>query len=187
MSSLSLARSIGSVGSILVLFAFVLADGAALFVAGLILILIAVNHLSSVSKDTQLNGNTQAAVALYAIGTAIGFLLVYRGFPSFTGSGFTGPLLSADPLGVFFARFAGTRIVGLLATWFFFVAGSFFLKRTYDSIKLTLNVGLFQTAGMVLLIGAVMLIVFGAGLIILFLGATLQTAAFLSLEESHIQ
>ncbi len=187
MSSLSLARTIGSVGSILVLFAFVLADGAALFISGLILILIAVNHLSSVTKDRELNGNTRAAVAFYAIGTVIGFLLVYRGFPSFTVSGFTGPLLSADPLAAFFARFAGMRLVGLLATWFFFVAGSFFLKRAYDSIQLRLNINLFQTAGIVLLIGAVMLILFGAGLVILFLGATLQAAAFLSLEETRAQ
>jgi len=65
-------------GSILVLFAFALSDGAPLFVASLILILIAVNHLSSVNKDRELNGNMQAAVALYAIGSIIGFLLVYR-------------------------------------------------------------------------------------------------------------
>ena len=187
MTSLSLARIIGGVGSILVLFAFVLPDGSALLVSGLILILIAVNHLSSIIKDQALNSNTQGAVVMYTLGTIIGFLFVYRGFPSFTVSGFTGPLLSADPLTAFFARFAGTRIVGLLATWFFFVVGSFYLKKAYDSIALNLKIDHFRTAGIVLLIGAVMLIVFGAGLIILFLGATLQAAAFLSIEENRVQ
>ncbi len=187
MSSLSQARTTGSVGSILVLFAFVMFDGAALFVAGFILVLIAISNLSSITEDKDLNGSTRTAVVLYAVGTLVGFLYVYRGFPSLTVSGFTGPLVGVDPLGAFFARFAGTRIVGLIATWFFFVVASFFLKKPYDSIALRFKVDLFRTAGMVLLIGAVMLIVFGAGLIILFLGATLQTAAFLSLEESQAQ
>ncbi len=133
MSSLSLARSIGGVGSILVLFSFILSDGAALFVAGLILILIAANNLASVTKGRELKGNIQAAVALYGIGTIIAFIFVYMGFPSFIGSGFTGPLTSADPLATFFARFAGTRVIGLFATWFFFVVASFYLKKTYDS------------------------------------------------------
>ncbi len=186
MSSLSLARTIGGVGSTLVLFAFVLSSGAALLVAGMILILIAGNHLSSVNKDRELSGNMQAAVALYALGTITRFLLVYRGFPSFTVSGFTGPLASADPLAAFFAMFA-TRIIGLIATWFFFVVASFYLKKAYDSIALKFNLDLFRTAGMVFLFGAVMLIIFGAGLVILFLGATLQIAAFLSLEESRVQ
>ncbi len=187
MSSLSLARSIGGVGSILVLFSFVLSDGAALFVAGLILILIATNHLASVTKSREPKGNIQAAVALYAIGTIIAFIFVYRGFPSLIGSGLTGPLTSADPLAAFFARFAGTRIIGLFATWFFFVGASFYLKKTYDSIALSLSLDLFRTTGIVLLIGSVLLIVFGAGLVVLFLAATLQIAAFLSLEEGRVQ
>ena len=187
MSSLSLARSIGGVGSILVLFSFILSDGAALFVAGLILILIAANHLASVTKGRELKGNIQAAVALYAIGTIIALIFAYREFPSFIGSGFTGPLTSADPLAAFFARFAGTRVIGLFATWFFFVVASFYLKKTYDSIALSLNLDLFRTTGIVLLIGLVLLIVFGAGLVVLFLAATLQIAAFLSLEEGSVQ
>src|SRR6266699_7124612 len=83
VSSLSLARSIGGVGSILALFSFILSDGAALFVAGLILILMAASHLASVTKGRELKGNIQAAVAVYAIGTIIALIFLVQGVPFF--------------------------------------------------------------------------------------------------------
>jgi len=165
------------------LLSFVLAEGAGLFLAGLILILVAVGQVASLTKNREKNSNMQLALVSYVIGTIIGFVFVYRGFPSFNGLGFTGPLLSTDPLATFLDRYAGIRIIGLLATWFFFVVASFFLKKGYDSIATSMNIELFRTTGIVFLIGSVLLIVFGAGLVILFLAATIQIAAWLSLSE----
>ena len=182
MSSLSRAKTIGAVGSILVLVGFVPNGGVVLTIAGFILILVAVKHVADVTKDRDLYGNMQAAVALSVVGTIIGFLVVFGGFFSFIGSGPTGSLQTGGPLESF-SSFIETVIIGLVAIWFFFVIASILLKKSYDSIALSLNVDLFHTTGKLFLIGAALIIVFGVGLIITFVAATLQIAAFLSLPD----
>jgi uncharacterized membrane protein len=179
MSSLSQAKGIGAAGSILVLLGFFSSGGIVLAISGLILILVAVKYVADVIKDRELYGNIQGAILLSVVGTIIGFLVVFRGLFSLIGSITTGSLPSGDPLASFFS----SNAAGLVATWVFFLGGAFFLKKSYDSIALGLDVDLFATTGKLFLIGAALIIVFGVGLIILLVAMTLQIAAFLSLPD----
>ncbi len=151
------------------------------FVAGLILVLIAVKFVGEIVKDRELYGNMAIAVALAIIGAVVGSLFVFSGFLSFLGSGSTAT--SSSDLFALFSDLIGRILLGLVVAWIFFLLSSVLVKRCYDSIATHLGEDLFSTTGKLFLIGAALTIVVGVGLLIIFVALALQIAAFLSLPD----
>ena len=160
--SLSQAKTLGGIGSILVFIPF-------LNIIGYILILIAINDVSKYLQDRSIFNNTLIAVALEIVGSAVGLFFLFGGVLT---SMLTGGL-SVVP-----------GVIGALAiTWIFLVAAAFFLRRSYDTIALKLGINSFRTTGLLFLIGAGLVILLGLGLIVIFVGNIFEAISFFSIPE----
>ena len=181
MASLGQAKTLGGVGSILVLLTPIPYVGAVLAIAGFIMILIAVKYVADVLGDRKIFNNMIIAVVLAIVGIVVGVIFVVSAIYSLIGLGsysYTG----ATTLPTGFVAAIASIIVGLVLIWIFYLVASIFLKRSYDSIATRLNVGMFHTTGLLYLIGAATAIIF-VGFIIVFIAQILQIVSFFSIPE----
>ena len=182
MATLGQAKTLGGVGSILVLLSFVPYAGSVLSIVGFILILIAVKYISEVLGDPKIFNNMVIAVVLVIVGLAIGGVVVFGALYSLIGLGNFGSLTpGTTPPSGFFGVLT-VIIIGLVVIWIFYLTASIFLKRSYDTIATRLNLGSFHTAGLLYLIGAAVTIIL-VGIIIVFIAEILQIVAFFSIPE----
>src|SRR5213594_3524158 len=183
MASLGQAKSLGGVGSILVLIAgFIPSAGFVVAIIGFILILIAIKYVSDVLTDRTIFNNMIIAVILAIVGFVAFFVAVVGAIYSFIGlGGFSSFTRGTAPSTDFIALLTSIIIAAAIA-WVFFLVGSIFLKRSYDTIATRLNVGTFHTTGLLYLIGAATAIIF-VGFIIVFIAEILQIVSFFSLPE----
>ncbi|MBO0887771.1 DUF996 domain-containing protein [Candidatus Bathyarchaeota archaeon] len=183
MAALGQAKTLGGVGALLALIGpFLQIPGAIIAIVGYVLILIAVKNVSEVFQDQSIFNNMLIAVVLIAVGLVSLAAIVLGSFYSFIGlGGFSFTPGSAPPASFF--QFITTIIIGVVIAWVFFLVASIFLKKSYDTIGARLNIGTFHTTGLLFLIGAALVIVFGIGLIIVFIAEILQIVAFFSIPE----
>ncbi|TMI52971.1 DUF996 domain-containing protein [Candidatus Bathyarchaeota archaeon] len=183
MASLGQAKSLGGVGSILVLIAgFIPSAGFVVAIIGFILILIAVKYVSDAFTDRTIFNNMIIAVILAILGFVAFFVAVLGAIYSFVGiGGFSSFMPGTAPSAGFIALLTSI-IIGWVIAWVFFLVGSIFLKRSYDTVAMKLNVGTFHTTGLLYLIGAALTIIF-VGLVIVFIAEILQIVAFFSIPE----
>jgi len=162
MSKLGDAKTLGGVGSILILIPVA-------NIVGYILVLIATKYVSEELGDKTIFDNMLYAVITGIIAAvAIAFIFI------------TGALLSS--LRFTFSAIGGV-IVGLGVAWIALIISSIFIRRAYDTMAAKLNVGTFRTAGLLYFIGAILTIV-GVGLIVLFVAIILQIVAFFGIPDS---
>ncbi len=162
MSKLGDAKTLGGVGSILILIPIA-------NIVGYILVLIATKYVSDELGDRTIFDNMLYAVITGIVGAAaLAFIII------------TGALFST--FAFTFSAIAGV-FVGLAVAWIALIISSIFIRRAYDTMASRLNVGMFRTAGLLYFIGAILTIV-GVGLIILFVGIILQIVAFFGIPDS---
>src|SRR5579875_2773975 len=169
MATLSQAKTLGGVGAILVLFSFVPSVGALFGIAGFIMVLVAIKYIADSLNDRKIFSNMMIAVILSIAGIVSGSLIALPTvFNAFQNGYFSGPNFTPSPnvtTGQWIAF--GTAIgVGLITAWVFFLVSAIFLRRSYNTIGSKLNVGMFGTAGLLYLIGAITSVV-GVGFVIL--------------------
>jgi len=185
MTSLSEAKVLGGIGSILVLLTAVPSVGPLFGIAGFIMILLAINNISQVVNEKPIYSNMLTAVVLaigaIAVGavTIVGAIYHVLSMGSFVGSHFVLPPHIA--LGNWFGL-AAAAFVGILAVWALLVASAVFVRRTYHSMATKLNVHMFETAGLLYLIGAATCIIL-IGFPIILIAQILLTVAFFSIPE----
>lgn len=190
MDGLRDAKYLGGVGSILMLLLPAPEVGFILYIAGLVLVAIAVKKIADAVGDSSIFNNMLISIILLivggAIGVAVGLALGLASFAQifsrvFTGDGlsteFTGPEALQLFLDIAIAIFAAIAVV-----WVFSIVSSIFLRRSYGSISRRLGAGLFATTGLLYLIGAVLAIVL-IGFVILFVAVIVQIVAFFTLPE----
>jgi len=162
MSKLGDAKTLGGIGSILILIPVV-------SIVGYILVLIATKYVSDELGDKTIFDNMLYAAITGIIGAvAIAFIFI------------TGAILST--ITFTFSAIAGV-IVGLAIAWIALIISSIFIRRAYDTMAAKLNIGTFRTAGLIYFVGAILTIVF-VGLLILFVGIILQIIAFFAIPDS---
>ena len=181
MATLGQAKMLGGVGSILLLIGLIPYTEGILGIVGLILILFAVKYISDVTRDPQIFRNMMISVVFSIIGIIAAVVTFVGAFVSFFHFGSV-PFNSNTTIPSGFFALLALIIIGVVILWVFLFVGSFFLKRSYDSIATRLNVGMFHTTGLLYVIGAGLLIL-GVGIIILFVAEILQIVAFFSLPE----
>jgi uncharacterized membrane protein len=192
MGSLSQAKAMGGVGSILVLVAgplVLVADPLVIVpfmspivsLVGFILVLVAVKYISDAVADSSIFTNMVISVIASIVGVIVAFVLVLASmlqiFPGMLVGDFTP---SADPNmgpGVFM-----TMIAGLFILWIFVIVSAIFLRKSYRTISDRLNISMFGTAALLYLIGAITVIIF-IGVFLLLIAVILQAVAFFSIEE----
>jgi uncharacterized membrane protein len=187
MALLSQAKTLGGIGSILVLLTLVPYVGVVLGIVGFILILIAVKYVSDSVGNRSIFNNMIISVILSIVGIIVGGLVVFASIFRYIGmgslSGFPwGPNSSPPPLTGDMIGFIMSIITGLLLIWIFLLISAIFLRMSYNSIAAKLNVGMFRTTGLIYLIGAALTIVL-VGLVLILVAEILQIIAFFSIPE----
>ena len=185
MSSLSEAKTLGGIGSILVLFTAVPNVGWILGITGFVMTLVAVNSISQLFNDKKIYYNLRNAVILaigaIAVGTVTVAWSIYRvlGMGSFVGSKFVlaSNVTTGDWIGL-----AVSVVLGVLAVEGFLVASAVFVRRSYKSVASKSNVKMFETAGLLYLIGAATAII-GVGFLLIFVAEILLAVSFFSIPE----
>ncbi len=160
MATLSQAKTLGAIGSILVFIPFV-------SIVGYILLIIAVKDISDDLHDGTIFNNLVIAAITGIVGALAGGFIVFGAIAAvaaFTISAF---------LGV---------ITGLLIVWIALIISAVFLKRSYDTMGEKLGVKMFKTAATLYLAGAALTIVF-VGFILLFVAQILQAVAYFSIPD----
>jgi uncharacterized membrane protein len=161
MATLSQAKTLGGVGSILIFIPFV-------SLIGYILVIIAVKDIADDLQDKAIFNNIVIAAVTGMVGALAGaFVIVF---------GAVGGILTGGLSALFGV------ITGLLVVWVFLIVSAVFLKRAYDTMGQRLGVHTFDTAATLYLAGAVLTIVF-VGFFLLFVAEILQALAFFSIPD----
>ncbi len=186
MNSLAQARTLGGIGSILILLGIVPIAGIVLFIVGFIMVLMAVRYISETVQDKTIFNNTLIAVILAIVGMIAGLAVLIAGkmFAFFRESrSLYGPSMFMEP-GMY--PFFRTLIIALVVVWVFYIGSAIFLRKSYTAIASKLNISMFDTVALLYLIGAVLAIIL-VGFIVIYVAEILQTVAFFSIVEKPQQ
>jgi uncharacterized membrane protein len=131
---------------------------------------------------------TVAAVIVVVLTSLTDFL--YTIFPDWNGdwtalSGLT-PNLSNLSLSNIVPFLTGI-IAAFIILWVSAIIAAFFIRHSLGALSTKSGVGLFSTAGLLLLIGAVLIIAFGIGLILMWISALLLAIAFFQIKPQQAQ
>jgi len=181
--SLSQAKTLGGIGSILTLLLLVpFGVGAVLVIVGWILILLAAKDISDTVKDKSIFDNAIISVVLAIAATAVFASVVSRAFLGLIGLGRPPP--TSAPFGAWSGLGAVAGIItGLSVAWILGVIASIFLWQSFKIITLKLDATLFSTAALIYIIGSILTVVL-VGFLLNFIAKILFVIAFLSLPES---
>jgi uncharacterized membrane protein len=201
MASLSQAKILGGIGSILVLLgglgSFITPYlGAALPIVGLIMTLIAVKYISEVVQDSSIFRNLIIGVAVAIVGVVVLIAFVLEAIISSYGSlaGFVSAMRSLSTITTTTAtstttmpslpggllHLVGILLAGVAILWIVLIVSAFFARRSYNMTSAKLNVGLFKTAALLYLIGAILAIII-IGFLLIFVAEILLIIAFFSI------
>ena len=81
--------------------------------------------------------------------------------------------------------FITAAIVVLLIFWVFAIIAAFLVRRSLKQLSARTNVGLFSTTGLLLLIGAVLIIAVGLGLLLLWIATLILAIAFFTMKPQE--
>ena len=190
LATLSQAKTLGGVGSILALLAIVPTVGWILACVGLIMTLIAVKYVSEVVGDRKIFNNMLIGIILAIVGVAVGAIVIvgvlfsYFGFGILSGGmGSFGsyPSTTGVPPSDFLGLLAAV-VIGLAVVWIAYMISAVFIRRSYSTIAKHVNINLFSTAALLYLIGAALVIIF-VGFILIFVAQIILIVAFFSLPD----
>ncbi len=199
-------KIIGGIGAIL-MFIGIMPVGnylSILELIGAIMILIALYGIGNYYRDSRIFRNALYGIitGIIGVGLAVAVALtvifsnisdfIYQLYPGWDGTWTSLQGMTPDTNAFTSANFDSTTlislIVGIIAVlaiiWIFAIIATFFIRRSLKQVTEKSNVGLFGTAGLLLLIGAFLTIV-GIGLILMWIAILLLAIAFFQLKSSE--
>jgi uncharacterized membrane protein len=204
--TLDSSRYLGGIGALLLFIGVIpyINTFGVLAIIGVILVLIALHGFGSYYKERRIFNNAMygvlAAIVGIVIAAVIGIAIVLPNitkfleklYPSWNGSlatitslrGMT-PVTSNISLSDL-APFIVALLVALFILWIFGIITAFFVRRSLNQISSKTSVGLFSTAGLLLLIGAVLTIII-IGLLLIWIAALLLAIAFFTMKPQPEQ
>ncbi|HXX88428.1 MAG TPA: DUF996 domain-containing protein [Candidatus Acidoferrum sp.] len=204
--TLESSRTLGGIGAILLLIGLIpFAEPylGVIALIGFILVLIALHGLGNFYKedrifDNALYGFIAAIVGVVAAVVAAIYIIFYTSivtsfldkiYPGWNGSWSSLVGLTPTTSGITFKDVApvlGAVFSVLVILWVFLIISSFFNRRSLKMLSTKTNVGLFSTAGLLLLIGAVLVIVF-IGVVLMWIAVLLMAIAFFQIKPTSEQ
>ncbi len=187
-SNLNDAKLLGGLGSILMLLLPAPYVGLALFLVGIVLVLIAIRRISTALGDDKIFNNALLSAILIIIGVAAGVAVVIltglAGIMTLVDLISRGNGAMIDPTTPEILRLVttvlGSIVAGLVVFWAFSIGSSIFLRKSLNTIGVKLQSNLFSTAGILYIVGAILAIII-IGFIIILVAIILQIIAFFSL------
>lgn len=198
------SKTLGGVGAILMFVGIipVINSYGVIELIGLILVMVALYNLASYYTERGIFNNAFYGLiagivgGVVAVGTVVLAVLtsltdfLYTIYPSWNGdwsalSGLTPDTsnLSLDAI----VPFLTGLFAALLILWIFAIIGFYFVRRSLTSLSAKSGVGLFSTAGLLMLIGAVLIIAIGIGLLLIWISMLLLAIAFFSIRPQQAQ
>jgi uncharacterized membrane protein len=180
LSSLESSKNLAGIGAILLLFSFVPFGGWVIGIIGIILLLMGIKGISGYYQDPAIYQNALSGAVLYVI--ALIASAVSLGGLSLSG------VFSAATLGGLFGIGVGIFlfIVALVVAFIFLVLAATRIRRCLTRIGQHSGVHLFETAGLLFFIGAILTIVF-VGLALIVVAWILALIAFFSIRVPYAQ
>ena len=140
--------------------------------AGIICVLIAFFRASKELGQPKIQSNIIIAIVLYIVAALLFIFLVSSAVLA---------LLHGSGVGA--AAFTGGAIISGLIAWILWIIGAWFWYQASIPLAEGTGVSLYKTGGLLIFIGAITLIVFGLGAIVLLIGEIIQTVAFFTTTE----
>lgn len=192
------SKNLSAVGALLLVIGaalgFVVDFSGILSLIGIILLLIGLKGLANFYKEEGIFNN-----ALYAIITVIAGCVVGVGVIAASAVSALGDIgidwaniedwgnVGTDIGTVFadldlsaIAALLGALLVGLIIFYVVMIISMYFFRKSMDQLSTKSGIGLFGTAGLLMLIGAVLPVI---GLLIIWIGAILATVAFFQMKK----
>ena len=172
-SNLESSKSLAGIGAILLFLSFIPVVG----IIGIILLFIGMKGLADYYKEPGIYQNALWGVVfgiLALVAIAAGFIsLIFGGIFSAATLGLAGVGLAL----------IGT-IVTLVLVFVFYVIAAMYFKKAFSLLAQKTGEHSFETAGNLLWIGALLTIVFGIGLILIFIAWIFATIGFFAIKGS---
>jgi len=165
-------------------------------IVGAILVLVGLHGLGDYYRDSGIFRNALYGVATGIIGVVISVVTVFavvlanitdlitQIYPSWNGDwsslqGMTPNTSSFDPTSLF--QFIAEILMVFAILWIFAIIGTFFIRRSLKQVSDKSTIGLFGSAGLLLLIGAFLTIVI-IGFVLMWIALLLIAIAFFQLR-----
>jgi len=201
------SKTLGGIGAILMfigIFPYINYFGIVPLI-GAILVLVALYGFARIYKEDGIFNNALYGVIAGIVGVvlaaAVGIAVVLpnirdfllKVYPSWNGdwttiSSFSG--MTPDTSNIGFGDvipFVTAAILIFVTIWVFAIIATFLYRRSLKQLSERTNVGLFSTAGMLLLVGAVLIIAFGFGLLLMWIAMVILAIAFFTIKPQTTQ
>lgn len=199
------SKNLGGIGAILMFIGFILpvvsGFGSILMLIGLILALVGLKGLADYYNEAGifnnfLYGTIAGIVGVVIAGVTIVFAIftmleefLYTVFPTWDGEwatlpGLTPDVTSIDPTGIF--PFLTALLIVLVILFFTAIIVAIFMRKSLNSLSAKTGVGLFGTAGLLLLIGAVLTIIV-IGFLLIWIAMLIMAIAFFTIRPQQAQ
>ena len=192
------SKNLSAVGALLIVIGavagFVVSFSGILSLIGIILVLIGVKGLANFYKEQGIFNNTLYSVITVVVGCVAGVgIMAASAVAALADLGIDWANIEdwanigTDVANIFadfdlstIAALLGAILIGLIILWVAFIISMYFLRKSMNQLSTKSGVGLFGTAGILVLIGAVIPVV---GLLIIWIGFILATAAFFQMKQ----
>ena len=202
--SIETSKTLGGIGAILMFVGIipVINSYAVIELVGLILVMVALYNLAGYYSERGIFNNALYGViagivgVAVAVGTVILSVLtsvtdfLYAVFPDWNGDWASLSGLTPDPSNLSMEAivpFLVGLFVALAVLWIFTIIATYFVRRSLISLSAKSGVGLFSTAGLLMLVGAVLTIAFGLGLILIWIATLILAIAFFTMKPQESQ
>jgi len=205
--TLESSKTLGGVGALLMFIGIIpyINYFGIIEIVGAILVLVALHGFAQTYKESGIFDNalygTIAGIIGVVLSVVIGIAIILPNikdfllklYPSWNGSwstitSFSG--MTPNTSNITFddvIPFITAAIVILVTLWVFAIIATILFRRSLKQLSARTNVGLFSTTGLLLLIGAVLIIAFGLGLLLLWIATLILAIAFFTMKPQETQ
>ena len=196
------SKNLSAIGSLLMVIGFlgsVVPYAGILSIVGLILLLVGLKGLSSYYQENDIFNNTLYAIIIAIVGAVVAVAtLIVTAVSAFATIGIDINNINdwtnfGTEIGTYFSDFAnfselwtliGAVVLAMLVIFVSMIISMYFFRKTMTQLSTKSGIGLFGTAGLLMLIGAVLTII-AIGLLIIWIGLILATVAFFQMKEQQ--
>lgn len=192
------SKNLSAVGALLLVIGaalgFVWSFSGILSLIGIILLLIGLKGLANFYKEEGIFNNALYSIIIAIVGCVVGVGVIavsavsaladlgidWANIEDWANVGTDVTTVVADFDFSAIATLLGALLVGLIIFYVVVIISMFFFRKSMNQLSAKSGIGLFGTAGLLMLIGAVIPVI---GLIIIWIGAILVTVAFFQMKQ----
>jgi uncharacterized membrane protein len=196
---LEMSKNVGGIGALLVFIGGLAVFGSfyagVLSVIGLILVMVALKGMADNYKEAGIFNNALYAFIMVIIGgvafvgaliASVLMLIANLSLDIYNPAEWTAMLTDLSDLSGIMS-FLGAIILAIVVLFVFLVIAVIFFRKSLNQLSAKSGVGMFGTTSMLMLIGAVLVIAFGIGIIIIWIAWLLLAIAFFQIRSQPAQ